>query len=167
MGIEASMNHLNPKYTGILMVVIAVGFIGWSHHMRGIAAASETWPAAPGEITASDVTHSVKQSSSSSGSKWRYRPRVEYRYELNGAEYTNDNIQFVSVSWEFKDRFKAERIIKPYPVGKAVDVYYDPLDPANSVLLKGSVGGPPWGHIIGAGIGGLGIAMALKGESGA
>ena len=71
------------------------------------------------------------------------------------------------MSWDFKDRFKAKRIVKPYPVGKAVDVYYDPLDPANSVLLKGSVGGPPWSYIIGAGIGGLGIAMALKGESSA
>jgi hypothetical protein len=165
MGFEASMNNLNPKYAGILMVVIGVGFIGWSYHMRGIAAASEVWPAAPGVITASDVSHSVKQSSSSSGSKWRYIPRLEYRYELEGAEYTNDNIQFVSVSWEFKDRFKAERIVKPYPVGKAVDVYYDPTDPRNSVLLKGSVGGPPWGYIIGAGIVGLGIAVSLKGES--
>ena len=164
MGLEASMNNINPKYAGILMIVIAVGFIGWSFHMRGVAAASEAWPAAPGEITASEVTHSVKQSSSSSGNKWRYIPRVEYRYELDGTEYTNDNIQFVSVSWEFKDRFKAERVTKPFPVGNAVDVFYDPTDPGNSVLLKGSVGGPPWGYIIGAGIAGLGIALSMKSE---
>ena len=158
------MNNINPKYVGSLMIVIGVGFIGWSFHMRGVAAASEAWPAAPGEITASEVTHSVKQSSSSSGNNWRYIPRVEYRYELDGAEYSNDNIQFVSVSWEFNERFKAERVTKPYPVGKAVDVFYDPTDPGNSVLLKGSVGGPPWGYIIGAGIAGLGIALTSKSE---
>jgi hypothetical protein len=89
---------------------------------------------------------------------------VEYRYALDGAEYSNDKIQFVSVSWEFNERFKAERVTKPFPVGKVVDVFYDPVDSGNSVLLKGSVGGPPWGYIIGAVIVGLGIALSLKSE---
>jgi hypothetical protein len=163
MRLDASMNNLNPKYAGILTIIIGAGLIGWSYHMRGVAAASEAWPSVAGEITISEVTHSVNQSSSS-GNKWRYIPRVEYRYELDGAEYSNDKIQFVSVSWEFKDRFKAERVTKPYPVGKMIDVFYDPTDPGSSVLLKGSVGGPPWGYLIGAAMAGLGIVLSLKSE---
>jgi hypothetical protein len=45
-----------------------------------------------------------------------------------------------------------------------IDVFYDPVDPGNSVLLKGSVGSPPWDYIIGAGIAGLGIALSMKSE---
>jgi hypothetical protein len=71
MRLDASMNNLNPKYAGILTIIIGAGLIGWSYHMRGVAAASEAWPSVAGEITISEVTHSVNQSSSS-GNKWRY-----------------------------------------------------------------------------------------------
>jgi hypothetical protein len=45
-----------------------------------------------------------------------------------------------------------------------IDVFYDPTDPGSSVLLKGSVGGPPWGYLIGAAMAGLGIVLSLKSE---
>ena len=125
--------------------------------MRGIAAASESWPSVNGSITHSSVSHSV-----SSSNKFRYIPKVQYKYEIDGIEYSNDTIQFVSVSWEFKDRFRAERVIKPYSKGKIVDVFYDPAEPENSVLKKGSVGGLPWGYIISSILLLLGLVFTFK-----
>ena len=159
------MNNMNPKLAGILLIIIGGGFLAWSYHMRGIAAASETWPSVMGEITTSEVTHTVKHSSSGKN-KWRYVPKVEYRYEIDGAEYSNDDIQFVSVSWQFKDRFRAERVIKPYPAGRKVDVFYDPTDTGNSVLQKGSVAGAPWGYIIGTAMLGLGLVLTVRNARG-
>jgi hypothetical protein len=170
--IESELGYQRPPEQEALFAAAVSGDLGaataaldagadldaWNAHG---AAASEAWPSVTGEITLSDVTHSVRQSSSG-GNKWRYIPRLEYRYEIDGAEFTNDNIQFVSVSWEFKDRFKAERVTKPYPVGRKIDVFYDPEDPEESVLQKGSVGGAPWGYIIGSVMLVLGVVLVPR-----
>lgn len=58
------------------------------------------------------------------------KPRVSYRYEVDGKSYTSDRISFLL----FGDDSHAEQVVAAYPQNRIVTVYYDPTNPAESVL---------------------------------
>ena len=95
--------------------------------------ASEDWPATEGAIVRSGV--SVDKGDSKDAEP-RYIASVEYDYVVNDYEYTGDRIAFESQS--FFEENAAKKIIRKYPVGKKVQVFYDPDKPHNSVLEPGT-----------------------------
>jgi len=58
------------------------------------------------------------------------KPYISYRYEVDGKSYTSDNISFLAFGG---DSF-AEKAVEDYPQNKVVTVYYDPINPAKSLL---------------------------------
>jgi hypothetical protein len=63
---------------------------------------------------------------------------VNYGYTVNGRSYTGRRI---SASDEYqKNRGSAEDILDRYPVGATVTVFYDPENPATSLLVTGAPG---------------------------
>lgn len=65
-----------------------------------------------------------------------YYPHVEFRYEVGGAiyhgkEWTHHTQDGTSES--------AEAVLNRFPIGQAVDVFFDPADPARAVLEQGVV----------------------------
>lgn len=64
-----------------------------------------------------------------------YKAIVFYEYEVQGNKYTSDklrNIEFYS-----SNRGAAYRTAHKYPVGKEVNVHYNPTDAADSLLEPG------------------------------
>jgi hypothetical protein len=130
-------NNLDPAETpsksnaailiGALIVFAAV-FGGFGTYKYTVASASSSWPTTQSRITASRLDRT------GSGSDTKYRPSVSYRYSVQGTDYTGKRIRAVS---SYTSRGKAESELARYPSGATVTVYYDPADPASSVLVPG------------------------------
>jgi len=67
---------------------------------------------------------------------WIEAPKIAYIYSVNGEKYTGDQISVAEVDSASKE--DAVRKIAPYPVGKEVEVFYNPKDPKDAVLEKES-----------------------------
>jgi hypothetical protein len=97
--------------------------------------AARDWPAAAGTITASDVE--VHHGSRSSTTK----ARLQYEYAVGGQKYVGHHYSFIEIS---SNGPEADQVHERYPAGSRATVYYDPADPAQSVLERG-VTDTAWG----------------------
>jgi hypothetical protein len=85
-----------------------------------------------------------------------YRPEIRFEYVVGGREYASKQLRLgeePQLSWPSV----AEALVKRYPVGQEVTVYYDPSNPDQAVLERAS--GPAGGLYIGFGL--LGLAIAI------
>ena len=96
-----------------------------------IAAASLSWPTVEGSILSSEV---YEQCCGEYAEGWF--PKVSYSYSVGGKEYISDKVEFVSMG-DGNTNYFAQQVIRRYPVGKRVKVYYNSLDPAVAVLEPG------------------------------
>ena len=82
------------------------------------------WPTVSGTIESSTVKRTKELDSTD-------YPAIRYRYTVNNQPYTSDRIQFDPVMGGAKE------IVKSYPTGKDVNVYYQPDDHSQAVLQPG------------------------------
>ena len=121
--------------TGMGLMAIFIG-------MQEIIGAysSKGWPSVMGTVIRSKVLVS-KSSTSSSGQLSRtetsYTPDVAYRYVVDGTTIKNDNIRYGLAT----NKYISENLVKQYPVGKEVKIFYNPGNPKQSVLQPGYFGG--------------------------
>lgn len=91
---------------------------------------SKNWPSVPGEVIKSEVeTHR-------SDGETHYLPDIVYTYAVDGKTYTSSKITVGDPPLD-SNISPAKRAQAEYPVGKAVDVYYDPEVPSSSALKPG------------------------------
>jgi hypothetical protein len=93
---------------------------------------SSGWPSVEGKITQSTVV--AKRGSTRVGNSNRvsitHYPKVGYSFNVGKNEYTGNSISFINHG----GKKNAEAMIKRFPVGKTVPVFYDPDDPRWSAL---------------------------------
>ena len=87
------------------------------------------WPKAKGEITYAGISEEYEADGST------FSPVIEYKYKVRGKEYHSDNFAYGFVSSGFK--FVSNSIFKRYRNRPFVDVYYNPKNPKQSVLIVG------------------------------
>jgi hypothetical protein len=95
------------------------------------AVASLSWPTIDGSILSSEV---YEQCCGEYSEGWF--AKVSYRYSLAGREYISDKVELVSVG-DSNTGYFAHEVIRRYPVGKTVAVYYNPSNPGIAVLEPG------------------------------
>lgn len=117
---------------GLLFTAIGIG-VGWfvGKPILDEAKASESWPTVRGEVIESELERRRNNKGNTS-----YGANVVYRYEVDDQELEGDNIWFGQFS--SSDRSEMQKLVKQYPVGEIVDVYYMPDDPGESVLQPGA-----------------------------
>jgi hypothetical protein len=94
-----------------------------------VAFMSPHWPACRGRIA--ELNREVSALGSSTGLTDR---RILYTYKVNGKAYTSSVVGgMVDVLGGLEDQLIKEN----YPIGKSVDVYYNPSNPAQSCLRTG------------------------------
>jgi hypothetical protein len=93
---------------------------------------SAQWPQTRGVITSSHL--GVGYFKQMKG----YRGIVQYRYQVGSAEYSGSRLSFGKVHLAVEDAW--QKVIDTYPVGKTVDVFYDPKDPSFAILEPGLIG---------------------------
>jgi hypothetical protein len=88
------------------------------------------FPTAQGTVTASALTPVTRK-----GRRTEYAD-ISYRYTVDGREHTGTRIRHGT---ERGDRL-AREFVAGHRVGSVVKVYYDPMDPADALLLPGIYG---------------------------
>ena len=103
---------------------------------RGIQ--SENWDKGTAMITSSEIEKKESRSNDDQGftqTSTSFCVRVKYSYNVEGSNYEGNSVGFGTMSHnEISD---AQKELKSYPIGKTIDVYYDPENPSDSVLNKG------------------------------
>jgi hypothetical protein len=88
------------------------------------AAETNRWPITNGTVTSSEVAGAMK-----------YYPSVSYNYIVDSAVYTSNRIS--NMNFNTKNRSVVEEVLKKYPLGSEVKVYYNSTDPSKSLLEPG------------------------------
>ena len=120
------------NWLGLLFAGIGASAFYQGRKIRTKAEDSELWPSVPGTIKKS-TTKLESGGGYGSTSTTTYKAVIQYKYKVASRYYTNDKICIGGqLQLSFKKRVEAH--CQNYPVGTAVDVYYDPNKPQDSVL---------------------------------
>ena len=103
--------------------------VGLAFSIRKVRQVRE-WPATTGRILESATCGTWSRAGSTF--MWIVRPKVAYRYSVNGHEHVGHDIAASEINTASEEAAK-EKIL-PYPVGKEVTVYYNPCKPQESFL---------------------------------
>ena len=99
----------------------------WGEWNVARSRATKTWPTTPAIVTSSRVAERDVYRRGMC-----YRLEAEYRYKVQGVEYTSDRVQFGN-TWLDDEDF-VRKLVAKYPQGAQVAVHYDPSDPTSAVL---------------------------------
>lgn len=119
------------------VVVFAAGFgvllcMMFYAHWR-MAVQAQNWPSVRGKIVKSGVESYRERVGGANGTLTTfYRPAVEYTYQVHGNTFTGNQIKLgVAISGA---QSYAEQVAAKYPVGRELDVHYDPANSTNAAL---------------------------------
>jgi len=98
------------------------------------SAASQSWPSVKGNVLSAEV-HQTKIRDPRTGRKTisQFTPRITFSYSVIGKPYQSSRYSISTKSMAHK---KVAEIVDGYKPGDNVDVYYNPEDPAEGVLLQ-------------------------------
>jgi hypothetical protein len=136
---------MTSKSKKLLTVValLAVGVAGnlfYQRHdsqLRDVARTSVDWPSVSGMVTHSELE--AQRSPVAGDKKIDFDIKVFYEYVIDNHLYRNDVVRFDQ--WRLSNNRK-ELLVSTYPVGKRVEVFYNPDDPDQAVLVRGSYDPP-------------------------
>ena len=120
----------------VFIVGAAVSFLVWRGE-RGEGLESTKWPSVPGVMTESSVSETFDTQQGTTNK----RVIVEYKYAVAGKALQGDRVSIGNTGEAKND------IVARYPKGKAVQVFYDPRNPAASVLEPGAEGAETWAGV--------------------
>jgi hypothetical protein len=131
---------MSPWLIGTPFAVVGIVLVGIGVHIFARDGAAKDWPTTDGVITSSKIDSNTIQTHDRAGNL-RYaetrQPKVSYSYTVDGKQLEGSRI-----TREPHADGHGDAKLAAYPVGKTVKVYYDPKDPASSVLELGtSIGG--------------------------
>ena len=117
---------------GVIFLVLGVGaFIGMQmaqSHADRVA----QWPSVEGKIVTSEISTSTGWSKY--GRRTTQVADIEYAYTVTGEKYQGEHLRVLPML-HLKSDGTLEEIVARYPVGRTVQVYYDPADPAAALLI--------------------------------
>ncbi len=119
----------------LLFVIMGVVILLFGIRQMRQASASQSWPAVSGVITVSALGKHMGNERHDSPT---YSADIRYDYMVDDASYVNGAVQFGQVN--SSDPSGARAVLKRYAVGQAVEVYYNPANPAQAVLEPGLQG---------------------------
>jgi len=120
---------------GLAMAAFGVYFILYSNE-------ATSWSSVEGRIVNTMVrTHTTSTPSTAATAAARerlrtYYPSVTYRWTVDGQSYQGSRYSLGQEQDDFPEREDAERAATAFPAGSAIEVFYDPADPASAVLSR-------------------------------
>ncbi len=115
---------------GVAMTV-AVPFLAYFTIKNFVAASrSNSWPSAQGTITRFDIDTFDRKG------RPFYRPNVQYRFTVDGKDFSGSRLAFHGI--DSPNRSDIEEIGVKYAAGTQHAVYYDGVDPTQSVIERGT-----------------------------
>ena len=92
---------------------------------------SQSWPATNGVVISAERVFS---GTSVEDGEPTYNVKVEYSYMVDGREYHGDLIEPLP---SLKSAEQAARVVDRYRPGAEVEIFFDPADPSQSLLVPG------------------------------
>jgi hypothetical protein len=89
---------------------------------------SPDWPTTAGKILSSEVVDAGEND-------MQFDAAVSFVYRVNGETLKGEKVQLDQ--WAASDVKSKRRVVRQFPEGRAVTVYYNPADPAEAVLVPG------------------------------
>jgi hypothetical protein len=127
----------SPHLFATIFGTIGSLILGFGIYNRRRAAASTSWPQAPGTILSSTLGHEKgKDVDGDAYENWW--PAIRYNYSVDGRPYEADRLRFGSL--KVSDEDKAKAMIAPYPQGASVMVRYNPEKPEDATLESAKPG---------------------------
>lgn len=117
-----------PIILGLVAIMVGFGVFYWKVDDFKQAYASSSWPTVQGRIIHSEMVRIRRPGETVSDAD------ITYSYMVNGRQYSG---YLVSIPEYQGDARSMSKIVKRYPEGNTVTVYYDPDNPANAVLEPG------------------------------
>ena len=125
----------------VVVLVVLAGLMGaglylfkrYDAHMTEVSAASVEWPSVSGLITHSNLEARTRKTGSRRSTE--YDVEVMFEYVVDDQVYRNDVVRFDQANLSHKEK---ELLVSAHPVGKKVEVYYNPDKPKQSVLIRAS-----------------------------
>ena len=105
---------------------------------KSMAKKSDSWPSTKGLVTSSEFKRAIFVIDSNFAKKRKptkyYKLKVAYEYEVDGETYTSNNVSFMS---NYIHRDMRSAIKDKFEEGRPIQVYYDPNNAEEAVLIKG------------------------------
>lgn len=130
----------------LALLALGIYLVVFSVRSKKKAEESQSWPGAPGMVTAAEVKCSVNRDEDGNES-YAYYPKVEYTYQVGGETLTGNRLAFGGQVAQ-KNQAAVQKSLERYPVGGLVTVYYDPARLSEAVLER-QAGGAKWSLVIG------------------
>ncbi|HNR02085.1 MAG TPA: DUF3592 domain-containing protein [Anaerolineaceae bacterium] len=92
---------------------------------------AQSWPLVKGRVVSSEVLEERFRSATGKATI-AFVPVVSYEYTVNGTTYTGSVVIFGETTYDY---ITASRICEKYTPESEPNVYYNPADPQDSVLL--------------------------------
>ena len=132
----SGINFLIPwgiNFISFALYIASVLIIAQNFRYLGKVLKSKKWPHVEGEIKKVMVYGQLSDGSAS------YNVDVTYIYDVEGQNYTSHQIKldFVHGARTFVPKIFAMMKVEKYEEGKNIDVFYDPLNPNESILEHG------------------------------
>jgi len=145
------VSFIGSAFTAAGLIALPIGIYG-----RRRARQQQAWPT----VKAAVRTTAIAPAPGSEGR--RFVPKLTYEYTVAGKTYTSDRVGATQYK-DFSESYARDYLAK-HAVGTAVEVHYDPVDPARSILEPGAGGcGPLLATLVGAVFLAAGIAMLIAG----
>ena len=122
------------KYFSVILLLVLWGFVFWMIEVQGVEVlmrqhAAESFPGTQGTVLQSRVT-------TTRGSKGsiHYHVSISYQYVLDGRTYFGGRYRYDGHPGNAN---AAYAVVGSHPAGSTVQVYYNPLNPWDTVLSPG------------------------------
>jgi hypothetical protein len=112
------------------MIFGGIVFFVWGLPPLKYADQSANWPSVPGTVTKSEIDTWRRDG------KTYYQANIAYTYEVDGKQLTASKVT-VGDPPSQTNMSPAKRIQDEFPVGAAVNVFYDPEAPSSTALKPG------------------------------
>ncbi len=119
------------EHVYFLLAGVTCFFMFWMFTVRGIQVlikqhAAESYPSVQGRMLASEM-----QTYTGSKGRIHYRAAFQYEYAVNGLNYRGSRYRYGGY---LSDEAAASALVAAHPRGAGVTVYYNPANPADTVL---------------------------------
>jgi hypothetical protein len=109
-----------------------------------LAAKSAEWFSTTGTVVDAWIERDTRSDSDGEVETY-FKPFIEYSYQVNGDAFHSQRVDF-SPQPSYSSVSRAEECLAQYPVGREVEVFYDPEDYGEAVLLR-EASGSTWSLI--------------------
>lgn len=118
--------RLAAAFAMLMFCVLGAILIRYHGRLRAKLTASYGWPSAPGTITNTSKIDDRGDEGCN--------VRIAYEYVVNAARYTSDRVTFLATRG-IGER-TARELVRTYPVGRNLPVFYNPSLPSEAVLVR-------------------------------